>query len=454
MINVLLVDDEIISRAGLKATIPWSQYKMQVAYEATSAKEAMELLLSHADDVDLVMTDVVMPVESGIDLLRKIRAQLPDIPVVMMTYHNEFNFVRDALRLGAADYITKTELDSDSVSKVLARLEQIAQDYQRQKTHPTIDHALYRYAVYLHNGKSLSFPADIAPTEVIYNENSMLYLVPNVDSEDKLSSLERQLQADQFILLIREIKNRPLTDILYRVRIFLQQEYFYKKLPNLRSYEVSITPPEFAEISSNTLHRIREQLYSFMWLSDHDLLKNILHEISALFLPLTIVHDLFFSVRDRWQQLFHDRSPQIDEIAISGFQYWYQWVDWIEYLRQQLLTHSGYMQYSSEISGSIQKCILYLNENITHTMGMVEAASFCNLSSSYFSKCFRHITGATYVEYVRNLRMENACKLLEQTNLPISRVAELCGIPDALYFSKLFRLKYGQPPSAYRSKLR
>lgn len=74
------------------------------------------------------------------------------------------------------------------------------------------------------------------------------------------------------------------------------------------------------------------------------------------------------------------------------------------------------------------------------------------LQYNYFSILFKKVTGETPIHTLTRLRLENACKLLKYTNLPIHRVAEKSGFADELYFSRVFRKNIGLSPSSFRKK--
>lgn len=80
----------------------------------------MEFLAGHR--VDLLLTDLAMPVMSGMELMRIVRKQYPHIAIVVLTLHQDFEYIQDCLRLGAIDYIAKVELETDSYDEVMDRI--------------------------------------------------------------------------------------------------------------------------------------------------------------------------------------------------------------------------------------------------------------------------------------------------------------------------------------------
>lgn len=113
--QVLVVDDDRAVRGVLKVNL--SKGGMDVTL-ATSATEALECLRSRP--YDLVITDVKMPGDTGIQLLEKTRASWPDIPVVVMTGYGSVADAVTAMKLGAADYLIKP-MSKDELLVVLDR---------------------------------------------------------------------------------------------------------------------------------------------------------------------------------------------------------------------------------------------------------------------------------------------------------------------------------------------
>lgn len=106
----------------------------------------------------------------------------------------------------------------------------------------------------------------------------------------------------------------------------------------------------------------------------------------------------------------------------------------------------------SEKRNMLAETLNYIDENFTDKLKIRQLASKAYLSPDYFRKVFKKNTGLTPIEYVNNIKMAKALKLLEDTRISIARVAEMVGINDVNYFSRLFRVKFGYSPSEYRSR--
>lgn len=120
MIRTLIVDDEKYVRKGLIAVLPWDLFGFSVVGEANSVDKALEFI--SLNQVDLVVTDLTMPVKSGFDLMEELSRTNPEISVVVLTCHQDFSYIQDAMRLGAIDYIVKTQLEKEKMEEVLRRI--------------------------------------------------------------------------------------------------------------------------------------------------------------------------------------------------------------------------------------------------------------------------------------------------------------------------------------------
>lgn len=102
---------------------------------------------------------------------------------------------------------------------------------------------------------------------------------------------------------------------------------------------------------------------------------------------------------------------------------------------------------------SIAKACLYMSSNYFSQISNQELADLTNLSLSHFLKLFKQSNGTTPQNYLTLCRVENAKKLLAETDYTIRHVAESVGFTDSLYFSKVFKKIVGLTPSEYKKKI-
>ncbi len=111
MTKVLIVDDEKYVRMGIKSETDWTLIGCEVVGEASNGLEALEI----AEEVrpDLVVSDIRMPKMDGIALAEKLVERYPDIKVIFLTAYNEFEYARQAIRIGVSDYLLKPFEDGE-----------------------------------------------------------------------------------------------------------------------------------------------------------------------------------------------------------------------------------------------------------------------------------------------------------------------------------------------------
>ncbi|HMH49743.1 MAG TPA: response regulator, partial [Candidatus Acidoferrum sp.] len=100
--RILIVEDDEIFLRPLQRTLEVAGYDVVVT---PSGEEALDAL--KGDDVDLVLTDKRLPGMDGVDLVRRVRAEHPDLAVIVMTAYGTIESAVEAVRLGAADYLVK-----------------------------------------------------------------------------------------------------------------------------------------------------------------------------------------------------------------------------------------------------------------------------------------------------------------------------------------------------------
>jgi two-component system, NarL family, invasion response regulator UvrY len=104
MIRIAIVDDHAIVRAGLRQFLA-DQSDFSVVAEAASGREAVDIV--RRSEVDVIVLDISMPDQSGVDALAAIRARAPDLPVLILSGFPEEHYATTLLRQGASGYLNK-----------------------------------------------------------------------------------------------------------------------------------------------------------------------------------------------------------------------------------------------------------------------------------------------------------------------------------------------------------
>jgi two-component system, NarL family, invasion response regulator UvrY len=115
MIRILIADDHQIVRAGLKQFIA-GEIDMQVVAEAATGAEA--LAAAARGGIDVMLLDISMPDQSGVDVLKRLKRVHPDLPVLILSGYAEQQYALNLLRGGAAGYLNKEAADSELVGAI------------------------------------------------------------------------------------------------------------------------------------------------------------------------------------------------------------------------------------------------------------------------------------------------------------------------------------------------
>ncbi len=119
MLRILLVEDEANLRSGFRRLLENVIGGVKVAGEAANGKEALDWL--KCNQADAVLTDIRMGEMGGIELLRRLAALHPELPVVIISGYSDFEYAREAIRFGAVDYLLKP-VETVELARVVERL--------------------------------------------------------------------------------------------------------------------------------------------------------------------------------------------------------------------------------------------------------------------------------------------------------------------------------------------
>ncbi|WDF51631.1 helix-turn-helix domain-containing protein [Paenibacillus sp. KACC 21273] len=131
MYKVMLVDDEMIIREGLKTRIDWQAYGFELAGDYANGLEAQTAIV--ADPPDLIISDICMPFVDGLELAEFVHHHYPDIKMIILTGFDEFEYARRAIRLKVSDFILKP-VTAKEIRELLKQIK-LEMDDQRQLHH-------------------------------------------------------------------------------------------------------------------------------------------------------------------------------------------------------------------------------------------------------------------------------------------------------------------------------
>lgn len=130
MKKVMLVEDEEFILQGIRCIIDWEEISMSVVSMAHNGREALEMF--QREPVDIVVTDVEMPLMNGLELLEEIRKINPRTRCIILSGYDEFEYARSALRLDVEEYILKP-VNEDQLKEALIRAAEHFDEIDRKK---------------------------------------------------------------------------------------------------------------------------------------------------------------------------------------------------------------------------------------------------------------------------------------------------------------------------------
>ncbi|WP_223702550.1 response regulator transcription factor [Sutcliffiella deserti] len=127
MMKVLICDDEIQIRKGLRMKIDWNQEGFEIVDEASNGQEAMEKLRQR--EIDVVITDVRMPIMDGIEFVKRSHQEFPNLKIIVLSGYSDFEYAKATMQAGVKDYLLKPVAPDELVEA----LQRIRYEMEEQK---------------------------------------------------------------------------------------------------------------------------------------------------------------------------------------------------------------------------------------------------------------------------------------------------------------------------------
>ena len=154
MTKVFLVEDEIVIRTGIKNSIDWQKEGYEFSGEASDGELAYPMILKAKPDI--LITDIKMPFMDGLELSKMVKEALPEIKILILSGYNEFEYAKEAIHIGVADYLLKPI----SSAKLLEALGGIAKQIKQKREEQSLKEQYQRdNQEYIENEKVKLFTA-------------------------------------------------------------------------------------------------------------------------------------------------------------------------------------------------------------------------------------------------------------------------------------------------------
>lgn len=506
MTRVLIVDDDALVRMFLSKIILWEEQGYEIVGEARDGEEALALAAEHRPELFLI--DVSMPTMNGIELIRQLKERTFSGGIIVLTCHDDFEYVKTAMQLGADEYILKNHLSAEVLLSALAstaesaatrtlqmekeqQLFELAQKGLLEKRKEVLQSLLQQTSITATAQKELLESVGISDG---FGHCYAVIARAEEDFGDSFDSVCEMVAAAHACAAIRLRGNA--------VAFFLDATQYPSS--NVQSEKIAALCDALATAAERELHLPLCFGVSGLCIGAGAIAQAVRQADDALM--FFFYRDGVFSYADvsllkaDWPQKaehFLTKLPvllqggeealkrEIGEV-VHAFEThlsapgtvvaWLQRCDRIAGMQRTQAQYAALVKLSrvsespleyqiflpshqarhndSENSPAIEEALRYIRANYSKVCTLGEVAEQVGLSPNYLSAQFKHELGVGFVEYLTNLRLTHVQSLMRNERWDtLKSLAMRSGFSDYQHFCKVFKRKTGLSPAAYRQSL-
>jgi two-component system response regulator YesN len=396
MLKILIVDDEILVRIGIKSSIDWDEQGFQYVGDAADGEKAFELIKRTVPDI--VLTDILMPNMNGLELIEKIKQCYPLIKIIVLSSHNDYEYVRNAMKLGVEDYILKTSMKP---SELLTILKETAKKIALSR-----EGLINKYA------------------EPVQDDSRKAALI-RLLLEEPLNDHRLKQVADSL-----QLKNRNHHYLL----LLKIHHYDADKMDQASEYTfMNLAIGYMNKWMDGHILRYKENEYMVIMSSGDEDVNKTENELFILGEDTIVAVKRFLNL----------------SISI-GFSNSFGHLSGMKTAYEQAEGSLRRGSYRNEVQKLIDYMLIHYNENIS----LKRAAEYVNMSEGYLSFVFKKETKKNFIEFITQIRIDKAVEYLRNTDLPSYIIAEKVGYVNINYFGRIFKKVMGMNPSQYRQQFK
>ncbi len=495
MYSVLLVEDEKIELETLRDYINWKELSVDTVYTARNGRSAMECIVQN--EPDIVITDIQMPIMSGIELAKRVREDGYKTKIVFLTGYDDFEYVKAAFKVQAVDYILKPFM-AEEVEKLILRIEgqidrertaEVSLDAAARKMVEKVcrgnikeeelnelsarfygcpaDRVSYGLlAVYGVNCEELLQRIEEGMAEVYHSflMESMLTVVVSghLYFHDAAKRMGNMLEGNYSIVYLEE--KIPLTAMNEKVKLLksLEDRIFYEKRGVILEGKVcEQEKQEFRGLNREHLHERRAELRKSIVAGEWEQAEKELEGFFAEWRRVRkekCIREAYGLYCDFKCSLIME-DLQLEDWMEEGGNKWDQKLlegQYFDDICRVITEFMGKMaaffkkQHDAPNYYIIAWIKDYLEHNYSGFCSVEEMAEKVHLSPNYLRSLFKESMGQTILEYVTDYRMLKACEFLKDKTRKVKEIAGQVGYDNVSYFSSVFIKKYGVTPNEYR----
>ncbi len=495
MKKVLIVDDEMIVRLGLKSMIDWQKNGFAIVGEAKSGSEALKIIKD--SDVDLVITDISMPEMDGFELVKLSKKINPNLKFIILTHYDDFDFARKAIDLKVENYILKSELDANSLIETLNKLtsENKVEIRNVEKTgelnallkklllSDTIDigdeylknidicslaygiilDELYEYSEEILKRNQIiqdifreTFKTVNWNFNIFINKNEVLILsftTKDNHSEEKikdlfsvfLDNLKSIMDLNMLLKTSFSTKIQKIESCLKTLKEEILYDYFGEKQSfseSLFTYRIDFEYLSEIVNTGNLEDSLKYLETIFNYLKEKrniDYCFKIFYKIFKIFIDAS--HN---SIEESFQE---DSVRNLNILELKKANTFESQENFIFHVCRRFFSEKSKKESYSLIT---IKALKIIEKNFSDNISLSKIAECLDINKSYLSTTFKNDTGKNLSNYILEFRIERAKDLLVNSEMKIYEIAEEVGFSNVYYFSKVFKDIVGITCKEYR----
>lgn len=501
MKKVMLVDDEIFITEGLMAIIDWEKLDLKVVHRAENGQEALKKFTE--DPVDIIVTDINMPLMTGLELIKEIKEMGKNVKFIILSGYDEFLYAKKAIEYGVENYILKP-IDEEELESALKNLTQIIKKEKQMinkgfdKTGKLLAFLSGKYDVKeildIKNDLNIDFyKSQYTVTNIFINSRDQKELYINIDHLIELifehqyeilyqfdgqiviiNSWEREVTQDDILSCYNRLKDLLLTELKYDV--FISIGNIVNRIENLKDSFQSASKLKKYMLTQGINTVVDEQMISCSEYKEMSF-KDEIEYINKLIIEKDIMRiksyiDCIFCMKELTPKNIYDFSIKIillldqvaDEFRLNRKHKHESFSDTIielcsesrrERLKSFIISElEDFIDSMNEVtvkySPVVQQIVNIVNERYYEELSLKTLSYQYNINSSYLGQIFNKEVGCSFSDYLNKTKNMKAKELILETNMKINDIAKEVGYTDSSYFYRKFKKFFGISPSKLR----
>ena len=466
MKTVLIVEDEKLIRQGLRKMIQRSGVPVEVIMECNNGETALEILKEQS--IDVMFTDIRMPKMDGIELVERMQ-ECEHIPLtVAISGYDDFNYAVAMMHNGVREYLLKP-IEREKICDILARLNQeIEEGREQEKTRQKLGQQQIRHLMLL-----AEMPEEeLTMLETQYDQHFILdlsgkpYVVCCRNRKKEEESCPKDClflgdveENDLFLIEAEALSDRPEAREMRRCAFCTNrsQMRYGQEMPRVPQKLVQ----EASKLVADEMKLQRVQLLGT------DRTEELQHVWTQFFYEVKhgrigvrdfeeCMTDFLTETSKTYRNVLEEKENcgEIKEITDPFGE------DAIDCYEQKVLAFVTGLQAQIlsqfDTNGNQQKmkqAVAYIEEHYASDLNMAVVSNYLSMNYSLFSYSFKQYTGSNFVNYLRDIRMKEAKRLLAGTDMRIAEISQAVGYENEKHFMKLFKGCCGVSPSEYRRNM-